>query len=55
MLIRRLRRKPESAPEGVVRPAPAMQLAGAATSMQAPRRTVTHNGRRRRSSRGLHR
>jgi hypothetical protein len=57
LLVRRLRRKPQPAPAGVVRAAPALQLSGAstATSTQAPRRPVAHNGRRRRSSRGLHR
>jgi hypothetical protein len=59
MLIRRLRRRQSPVP---AQPAAPLQVATAAAApfasapeARVPRRAVSHNGRRRRSSRGLHR
>jgi len=55
MLIRRVRR---SGPRAAPRPAPlrvATAVAAPAATAPVTRRAVTHNGRRRRSTRGLHR
>jgi hypothetical protein len=59
MLIRRLRRRPSPAP---AEPAAPLRMATAtaapfasAAEPRTSRRTASHNGRRRRSSRGLHR
>jgi hypothetical protein len=59
MLIRRARRSaPPAAPPTPpwrVAPAVATPAVGSADAPRLPRKTVTHNGRRRRSTRGLHR
>jgi hypothetical protein len=55
MLIRRMRR---SSPQAAPRPAPlrvATAVAAPAATSPLPRKAVAHNGRRRRSTRGLHR
>jgi len=55
MLLRRMRR---SGPQSALRPAPlrmATAVAAPAATSPMPRKSVAHNGRRRRSTRGLHR
>jgi hypothetical protein len=59
MLVRRLRRSaPQAAPQPSpwrVAPAVAASATGSPEASRLSRKTVTHNGRRRRSTRGLHR